>query len=182
MKTLIAYASRYGTTRECARSIAEKIGGETRLVDLRREGMPDLAGYDSVVVGGPIYGGKIVRVVRRFCEQRRDELLLRRVGLFVCCLYEGETARAELEEAFPAWLNSHALIRRALGGAIAYESLSSVDRYLVRRVARLGGNIRTVKEDEICAVAETMSARTTNESLRRTGSMHVEDEEPEDEG
>ena len=52
MKTLILYASKTGTTQDCARSLAQKIPDST-LVDLCAQ-KPDPSGYDQVIVGGSI--------------------------------------------------------------------------------------------------------------------------------
>jgi menaquinone-dependent protoporphyrinogen oxidase len=155
MRTLVAYVSKYGTTRNCAEKIAARLPGETELVDLKRERVKSLAGFDAVIIGGAIYAGKIMRSVRSFCERNRDGLLDRTVGLFVCCLYTGETARTELEEAFPPWLNAHAVIRRPVGGAIHYAELGFLDRYLARKVACITEDIDTVKDEELSLIAET---------------------------
>ncbi|HUX21450.1 MAG TPA: hypothetical protein VMW69_09425, partial [Spirochaetia bacterium] len=61
------------------------------------------------------------------------------------------------DEAFPAWLNAHALVRRPVGGEVNYAGLGVVDRYLVRRVAHITENIRTVKDEELSAIAAAMS-------------------------
>lgn len=172
MKTLIAYASKYGTTKRCAESIAARIAGEVDVVDIKRKSAVSLADYDSVVVGGPIYAGKVMSAVPAFCDKHREALLERTVGLFVCCLYEGETALTELDEAFPAWLNAHAAVRRAVGGAIDLARLGVVDRYLARKVAHLDEDVERVKDEELSAIAaaiddhRTLRTRSPNTSGR----------------
>ena len=158
MKTLIAYATKYGTTRTCAERIGEGLPGEVQLLDMRRDRTPRLDSFDAVVIGGPIYAGKVMPAVPQFCERNREALLERTVGLFICCLYEGETARQELDEAFPPWLKAHAVIRSAPGGAIAYSRLGIVDRYLAKRVARVTRDIRTVKDEELATIAAAVAS------------------------
>lgn len=155
MSTLIAYASRYGTTEECARYLATRLAGETHLLDIRRPKGDEMKGCSSIVVAGPIYGGKIMGVVERFCETHKEQLLRSTVGLYICCLYDGEQAQAQLTTAFPPWLNAHARIRRAVGGAINVRQLRLFDRFLFGDVAE--GDIRTVNKDALDAVAEAMN-------------------------
>ena len=71
------------------------------MADLRREGRLSPAAFDLVLLGSPIYAGAVPTGVTRFCERHRAELLRVPVGLFICCLYEGEQARAQLDSAFP---------------------------------------------------------------------------------
>ncbi|HUX13566.1 MAG TPA: flavodoxin domain-containing protein [Spirochaetia bacterium] len=157
MKSLIVYASRYGTTAECARRLSELLPGESRLVDIRKEKKLSFEGYDSVVIGGPIYAGKISHEISAFCDYNQKEIERRRVGLFICCLYDGEKAQVELNEAFPAWLNAHALGRHAFGGAIKMSKLNFIDRFLIRKIAGSEKDINSVKQDRIDQLAHELA-------------------------
>lgn len=158
MRTLVAYASRYGTTEDCARELAKRLPGEVVLRDLRRNGREPIEGFDAVVVGGPIYAGRILAAVERFCDRNRKPLLRAAVGLFICCLYTGERAQAELESAFPAWLTAHARVRKVIGGAIEVQRLSLLDRFLVRAV--VDHDVRTVRLGELDAIAAALKPGT----------------------
>ena len=161
MKTLIAYASRYGTSEACARTLARHIGDHSEVLDLRNGRLddgsrPDIAAFDAFVVGGPIYAGRIMREAPAFCENNRSVLESRRVGLFICCLYEGERADAELAESFPPWIAAHAAGRYAFGGAVTLSRLGLLDRFLMRKVAQTNHDLNTVKEERISALARDM--------------------------
>jgi menaquinone-dependent protoporphyrinogen oxidase len=162
MKTLIAFATRYGTSEACAHSLADIIGQDTSVMNLRRNRLedgsrPDLLEYDAIIIGGPIYAGKVMREVPAFCEANRSILEAKAVGLYICCLYEGEQAEAELTESFPAWLNAHAAGRYALGGAVSISQLSIVDRFLMRKIAGTEKDLNTVKNERIEALAADLS-------------------------
>ncbi len=83
MKAIVVYASRYGSTREIAEFIAEK---------LRREGIEAEAesvdaalrveGYDAVVVGSAVYMGHWMKEAAEFVRRNRDALTGRPVWLF----------------------------------------------------------------------------------------------------
>ncbi len=115
VKVLIAYRSRYGTTASCARALAGMIRPQSVIVDLARSRAVDLKPFDVVLIGGSIYGGKILPPVRSFCERNRETLLERKVGLFICCFYQGEHAREQLRNAFPDWLRERLVCPRAGG-------------------------------------------------------------------
>jgi len=158
MTTAIVHVSRYGTTRECAEELAGRLPGEATVVDLRTNDRPDLGRYDTVVIGAPVYGGKLAGAVGAFCERHRTALLSRTVGLFICCLYEGEKADEELETGYPAWLSAHAAAADWFGGAVEVEKLGLVDRFLFRRLAGVRTDIDRVRHDRIAKFAAVLAA------------------------
>jgi menaquinone-dependent protoporphyrinogen IX oxidase len=57
-KILIAYTTNSGTTADVAQIIADELGKDGTLVDIRRlEEVDDIAAYTAVVVGGPMIVG-----------------------------------------------------------------------------------------------------------------------------
>jgi menaquinone-dependent protoporphyrinogen oxidase len=56
MHVLIAYASRYGSTREIAAAVASRLRAAGHAVDVRDAGeIADIAAYDAVVLGSAVY-------------------------------------------------------------------------------------------------------------------------------
>ena len=57
LKTAIIYTSKYGTTEKAAVSIAEKLKetSEVELFSLKKCPNPDINGFDTVILGTPIY-------------------------------------------------------------------------------------------------------------------------------
>jgi menaquinone-dependent protoporphyrinogen oxidase len=158
VRALVAYRSRYGTTEACAKQVAERLHAQAVVVDLARGKPPAVGGFDVVLVGGSIYGGKIQREVGWFCEANREALLGRPVGLFLCCLYRGARAESQLAEAFPSWLSAHAFAARVLGGELHYQGLRLFDRFLVRSLPHPAGDVSQVREEEIEALAAAANA------------------------
>ena len=158
MRTLIAYQSKYGTTAACARALAEKIGGDVDLANLSETEEVGLRDYEVIIIGGAIYGGKLQRKAVLFCERNRKALLQRRVGIFLCCLYQGEAALRQLQSAFPDWLLAHAFARALPGGEVHYDRLTFFDRLLVRGLARGGEELlrmRTKELDDLAAAVKS---------------------------
>jgi len=80
---LVAYASKYGSTREVAESIANTLRGHLLRVDVRAAAEVDhLQEYAGVVVGGGIYMGRWHRDARGFTRHFRDELSALPVAVF----------------------------------------------------------------------------------------------------
>jgi menaquinone-dependent protoporphyrinogen oxidase len=149
VKVLILYTTRYGTTERYASLLGERLPAQVVLADLRRPGRLSLEGFDAVLLGSPIYGGSVPAGVLRFCERRRQELSRLRVGLFICCLYEGQRAQAQLDSAFPDWLALHAFGRWALGGEIRLARLRVLDRLLVKAVVRPAVDISRFRPEDL---------------------------------
>jgi menaquinone-dependent protoporphyrinogen oxidase len=158
MRTLIAYRTRYGTTADCARQLAQKVGGDVTVADLAREPRVDVQGFDVVIVGGSIYAGKIQRQLVSFCERNQSALLKKRVGVFLCCLFTGEDAVMQMQSAFPDWLLAHSFSRVFPGGQVRFDALSFIDRLLVRGLPHPRGDISRLRPEALEELAAAARA------------------------
>ena len=158
MSVLIVYRTKYGCTAACCRALAERIRTETVVVDLATQRVPEVERFDVVVIGGSIYGGKIQREVGSFCDRQAKRLRTGRVGLFICCLYDGEHAKVQLQTAFPDWLMAHAFATGLFGGELRYRELTLLDRLLVRSVSPVSGDVRRLRPDAVQAMADAVNS------------------------
>jgi menaquinone-dependent protoporphyrinogen oxidase len=72
---LVAYATKYGSTREVAERVAARLGGQRLQVDTRPAGeVKSLDGYDAVVFGGALYMFRLIGEGRRFLSRHRKKL------------------------------------------------------------------------------------------------------------
>ena len=72
---LVAYATKYGSTREVAEAIAARLRERGVKIDVRAAGDVDsLDGYDAVVFGGALYFFRLRREGRRFLSRHRKAL------------------------------------------------------------------------------------------------------------
>jgi menaquinone-dependent protoporphyrinogen oxidase len=72
---LIAYTSRKGSTAEIALAVAkelEKTGAAVTVSDMTT--VSSLEGYNAVVIGAPVYTGKVAHDVAIFARRHRDSL------------------------------------------------------------------------------------------------------------
>jgi menaquinone-dependent protoporphyrinogen oxidase len=72
---LVAYATKYGSTREVAERVAERLRKQGLQVEARPAGaVKSLDGYDAVVFGGALYMFRLIGEGRRFLQRSRKRL------------------------------------------------------------------------------------------------------------
>jgi menaquinone-dependent protoporphyrinogen oxidase len=83
MKTLVAYASKYGATEGIARRIGERLQEHQLDVDVANcEDLREAAGYDAYVVGSAVYEFNWRKNARKFVERNADTLAAKPTWLF----------------------------------------------------------------------------------------------------
>jgi len=74
-RILVAYASRKGSTAGIAQAIGKELTLEGYNVDVSEmKSVTSLAGYNAVVLGAPVYTGKVTGDVAAFVSTNKDEL------------------------------------------------------------------------------------------------------------
>jgi menaquinone-dependent protoporphyrinogen oxidase len=82
-KTLVAYATRYGCTRQIAERVADVLREKGQEVDIQEaSAVADLGPYSAVVVGSPLYIGKMLKDATAFLERHQAALEKLPVALF----------------------------------------------------------------------------------------------------
>lgn len=85
-RTLIAYASRAGSTAEVAEAIGDVLRERGIDVDVRAvKEVADVGGYDSLVLGSAIWAGQPLPEMRRFAADHRDDMAGIPVAYFILC-------------------------------------------------------------------------------------------------
>jgi menaquinone-dependent protoporphyrinogen IX oxidase len=83
-RTLLAYVSAGGATERYAHIVADTLrsrGHVVDVIDLKRDRIPDLSSYGSVVVGAGVRIGMVYRKGKRFL--RRKDLEGKRLAIFL---------------------------------------------------------------------------------------------------
>jgi menaquinone-dependent protoporphyrinogen oxidase len=136
MRTLIVFASKTGTSAECASQLAQKLDGEVSLCQLGKERLPSLDTFDRIVVGGSIRIGKIQKQVTSFVSQNKDILSKKPLGLFICCMADGETAEQYLKTSFTDELFEHAKAKGLFGGCYKFSRMGWLNRKMIQMVEK----------------------------------------------
>ena len=148
-KTLIAYATKHGSAEECAKALAAKMDSGTDLCNLKEKKTIDLGAYDTIIVGGSIYAGRIQKEVSDFCTKNENELKTKKLGLFICGMSEGETAEKQILSSFPKDLLSKALIKDSFGGKFDFSKLNFMEKMIVKKVAKVESDQSNISENKI---------------------------------
>ena len=141
MPTIIIYMTTHGCTEKATRLLMNQLSDDINIVNLEGVPDPDLDRYDRVIIGGSIHMGEIQKELRRYCERNLQKLLSKRVGLFLCCMYEGDVAAKQFEEAYPAELRAHAAAIGLFGGEISFDKMNSLEKMIVKRVAKIDQDV-----------------------------------------
>ena len=84
-RILVAYASQRGSTAEIAQAVGKELASAGYSVDTAAmKAVSSLEGYAAVVIGGPIYIGKVVGELRAFLKYHHDAL--RKIPVAAFCV------------------------------------------------------------------------------------------------
>lgn len=157
MKTAIAYGTKYGSTAEAARRLKNELGEQTDLFDITKGQIPSLGAYDTVIIGGAIYMGRIQKKLQSFLNVSTEQLLQKKIGLYLCAASRDEKAlHEELVHAFPEQLYQHALVKDVLGYAINFEKMHFFDRLIMSKIKGDKISISAFDQDKIRAFADAL--------------------------
>jgi menaquinone-dependent protoporphyrinogen oxidase len=156
MRTLIVYATKHGCTEQCAEILARKLGREAETINLKKNRLPDLREYESIIVGGSIHAGQIQGIIKRFFQNYRNILMEKRLGLFICCLAEGAEAEAELTKVFPEDLRIHAVAKGLFGGVLDFQKMNWLEKAIMKKIAKTDQNIYNINELKIESFAQAI--------------------------
>jgi menaquinone-dependent protoporphyrinogen oxidase len=137
MKTLIVYATTHGCTEKISAQLKDELGEEVTLINLKKDPNPQVKAYKRIIIGGSIHAGQIQKRVKNFCAANLKELQKKDLGLFICCMEEGETAQKQLTEAFPEELHRSARATACFGGAFNFGQMNFLEKMIVKKVAHV---------------------------------------------
>ena len=156
MKTLIVYASKHGCAKKAAEKLGEAFGDGAEVNDIRSITKIDIADFDRIIIGGSIHAGRIQKDVRNFIQNNLAQLLEKQIGLYICCMEEGERADKEFTNVFPKQLIDHAVARGFFGGEFKFEKMKFIERFIVKKIAKVTESVTNFKEDNIIDFISTM--------------------------
>ncbi len=148
-KVLVAYASKYGATKEIAEKIGLVLKDAGFGVDVQpADSVADIAAYRAVVLGSAVYIGGWRKAAVRFLKGNEKALAEKPVWLFS----SGPTGRGDPVELVQGWRFPKALQHIAdrvrprgivlFQGAVFAEKLGAIGRWMIRNVKAPVGDFR----------------------------------------
>jgi menaquinone-dependent protoporphyrinogen oxidase len=146
-KVLVAYATRYGSTKEIAEEIAQVLSESGVAAEVANVMDVDLLeGYGAAIIGSPIYMGKCLPEAVDFVRQFQTPLRHIPVALFVVGFSMKEPTEENRRhalasiEAIKPYL--HPLDVGIFSGKMVIEDLEVPDRQIVTMAGEVGGDFR----------------------------------------
>lgn len=136
MKTLIAYSTKYGTTLKCATLLKEKLNHDITLFDVSSKNKVDISSFDCIIIGGPVYIGKLRADAKKFCEKNLDILLTKKIGLFICHLEKEKSPKEIISKQYPNELAKIASAAKGFGGASLISKMKGLDKFMFTKMAK----------------------------------------------
>ena len=125
------------------------LGGNVTLVNLKKEPHPSIESFQRVIVGGSVHAGQIQKRVKVFCKHNLNELQKKELGLFICCMEEGENASKQFDVAYPEELQRYAKATGIFGGAFDFERMNFAEKMIVKKVAHVNHNTSKVNFEAV---------------------------------
>jgi len=143
MRTAIIYATKHGCTDKCAYTLANELEANTTVVNLETERNINITEYETVIIGGSIHAGMINKKIKSFIDKNLDTLSKKKLGLFLCCMYEGEKALEQFQVA-------HGLF----GGEFDFDKMNLLEKAIVKKVANVEQSVSRINYANIKGFAE----------------------------
>jgi len=155
MKTLIVYGTKHGCAEQCSKLLASKLSGECTVVNIA-DGAPDLSEFDTVIVGGSVYVGKIQQPLRDFCDNNLPILQTKKLGLFICAA-NVEQATEQLKANFSVTLLEVATATGHFGYAIKMDRMNFLERTAIKMIMKTKESKEVILEQNISKFAEQLA-------------------------
>lgn len=156
MKNAIIFWSKTGFTESCADVLKSKLSGETDVYDLKYKSEVEIEKYDTIIIGGGIYVGKISPKLKKFVNSNQNRILTKNIGIFITAgdknnnyiatNFSNEVLEKSVsKECFGAGLDTKRLafmekiIMKMIG---KYKDFSDMDKDAVDRFAKVINNLK----------------------------------------
>ena len=172
MKTLVAVASRHGSTEEIARAITEELRAAGLGVDLSdADAVTAVDAYDAVVLGSAVYMGAWLPEACEFVERHRLKLASLPVWLFSSGPLGAEDPKPHGEPSvLPDLIDAtHPRGHQIFAGKLDPQSLGLSERLVTRLVRAPAGDFRVWQDIRAWARAIAVALSGAGPDGQRTG-------------
>lgn len=157
MNTLIVYASRNGFTQKIVELLSDQLKGNVSAQICDRDYTVDLTRYDNIIVGSPIYYGRMNNSVLDFCMKYQELLKSKRFSIFAVGA-DGASALDVVKNALPDDLVAHAGLKAYFGYGYDFDRMGFLERFIIRHLAKQGHSETRIEESSLDAFVQDFNA------------------------
>lgn len=158
MNTIIVYGSKYGFTKKCVDRLAKELHGKVDLQDLKNGTNITISEYDTIIIGGSIYAGRIQKEVTEFCTMNLEDLKDKNIGLFICGMQEGDAVETELTQNYNSELVKVAIAKDYFGGEFNFEKMNFIEKFIVKKISKVTSSKTNLLAENIHRFAQAMNS------------------------
>lgn len=156
MKTIIIYATKYGSAEKCSKLLKDKLSGEVVAINIKKDTIPNLSSFDNIIIGGSIYMGKIQKEITKFCTENLDVLKDKKIGLFVCGMQKNNI-ETEIDASFPKALLTHSSAKKCFGGEFIMKNMNFLEKFIIKIVSKTKNDVSNISKEDINKFAQIMN-------------------------
>ena len=134
--------------------LKDYLEGEVKLVNLRNDKNIDITDFEAVIIGGSIHAGSMQGKVQKFIKKNQHLLINKKLGLFLCCMSEGEEAKKQFENAFPKEMKDISIAQGLFGGEFIFSEMNFIERQIIKKVSGVTEDASTFSEKAIKEFAD----------------------------
>lgn len=158
MKTAIIFSSAHGTTEKASQLLKNHLKGEVDVINLKESSNLSLKDYNSVILGSSIYAGSVKSKLKQFIKQNQSNLVTKKIGLFLCCMYEGDKAAKQFETAYPEELKALSVSNGLFGGEFILSNLNFFERKIIKMIDGVTTDVSKLDVQKIQKFADQFNA------------------------
>jgi len=153
MKTAIIYSSKHGCTEKCSQTLANELSTNTTVINLDITDSIHLENYDTIILGGSIHAGMLNRSMKKFITKNLKQISEKKIGLFLCCMEEGEKAQEQFNNAFPEEIRNKAKAKGFFGGEFNFDKMNFIEKAIIKKIANIEDNLSKINYKNISQFA-----------------------------
>lgn len=154
---LIVYGSKYGGTSLCVEALSQRfIDDEVHIRNLDEKDI-DLKAYDTIIIGGPVFAGRLYQPITDFCLKHKPVLLEKKLGLFICGCAPDKFDEDQIKKAYDTQLQDHALVKVKLGFVVDPSKLNLFTRFIMKKITGKSGYQKEINNEAIEKIYQTIT-------------------------
>ena len=149
MSALIIYTTTHGTTEKAALFIKKRWKEESVALNVKYDKLPAFESFDTIIIGVSVHMGTIPRKMRQILAKEEAAFLEKKLGLFMCCMYENIEAQLQFEQTFTESLRAHAHAQSFFGGELLFSEMNLFEKVIAKKVAGSSEDVSKLNYEEI---------------------------------